>query len=810
MVCITTTMLFGFLSYRDLKANLEKQYKNESEYILNQTLLNFEHNFSSVETFLGQLEQALILLDNHEANSKEIAMLLHQYQDVSPSSGRIVYGLETGGYHQGSPGNFPFSYNPKEQIWYNKAVENKGEVFWTEPYLDFVSQEIIISAAKTVTNSNDFLGVISLNFSLTEMSKTISKSKIGEDGFVLLLSPNGTILANRDNNLIGESLFGNQLSNLLQSTKENYVLYTINEKEYLLHSDIIEQNGVSLVSGIDTTEINKNLWNNLFPILIAGIISLVLFSIITYLAILRGVKPLKTLGSLMVMVENGNYNVRAKVKDYKEIMSLGQGFNNMLQAIKKRDRDLMISNEGLKAAEERLRKKYEELKESQKILKASEEKVKHLASSDFLTGLLNRRSLQDILENSIENKDDLKAVIFLDLDNFKTINDSLGHTFGDKVIVEVAKRLEMITTPNKDVARISGDEFILLIHELNTLAEAEKIAEEIVSIFEYPIMVETKSLNISASIGVALYPIHAASAEELLKIADMAMYRAKGTGKNGFRIFDEGMVHEVEEKLKIEMGIHKCLKKNEFELFFQPLFNTKEGRITQVEALLRTNSSELADFNILQIIQAAEITGQIIEIDQWVVKTACLYIQKINRSIEKPISISINISPLHIMQQDFVQSIKAIIEQTGVNPKWIELEITETSVMKSFDINKQKLEELKRIGISIHLDDFGTGYSSLSYLNSLPIDHLKIDKSFVDAMLHSEKESKIVETIINLAHNLGLQVVAEGVEHKEQFDMLENYCCELIQGYYISKPVNFEHIIKTLRYYNKENNLAKV
>ncbi|RQW75222.1 EAL domain-containing protein [Lysinibacillus composti] len=805
IVCFTTTLLFSALTYQSLNRNLVNQYKNESEYVLSQTLLNFQYEFSNIETFLEQLNQSLLLLNKHEGNSNDITLLLKQYQDMSPSGGRLIFGLENGGYYQANAGNFPFSYNPKEYNWYKDAISNKGEVIWTEPYLDFVSPKVIISAAKAVEGPEGILGVISLDFSLAEISHTISKSKVGEDGLVILLSSSGTMLANGDN-VISNSLFGNQHFEMIKATKERHVPYEINNEKYLLHSNTIKQNGMTIVTAINEKEIRSNVIKSLLPILVAGVLCLVLFSFIAYIGTLRGVKPLKKLGTLMATVESGNYHVFARERDYKEVARLAKGFNSMIQAIKKRDRDLIISNEELKSTEERLRSKYEELKESQRILKASEEKVKQLASYDSLTGLLNRRSLLEVLYKEVENNTNqmLKAIIFLDLDNFKVINDSLGHSFGDKLIIEVAKLLNSISIKKKDVARISGDEFILLFHDLKSIEQVEWISSEIISVFDSPVVVNGKSLNISASIGVAIYPIHATTTEELLKIADMAMYRAKETGKNGFQIFDEGMKHEVEEKLKIELGIRECLKNNGFELFFQPLYNTQAKRITQVEALLRVKSSALSAFNIMQIIQTAEVTGQIIDIDKWVIRSACESIQRINHYLDEPINISINISPLHIMQQDFVRNIRDIIIDTGVFPDWIELEITETSIMKSFEVNKRKLEELKRLGISIHLDDFGTGYSSLSYLNSLPIDHLKIDKSFIDAMLQSEKERKIVETIINLAHNIGLHVVAEGVEYEEQFDMLNSYNCELIQGYYISKPANFEYITRTIKQYNEE------
>lgn len=576
---------------------------------------------------------------------------------------------------------------------------------------------------------------------------------------------------------------------------------TIQGKDYLLHSDMIEQNGMSLVAAISEEEIAQNIFKGQLSIVMIGLLCLLLFGTITYLVVLRGIRPLRKLSTLIASVETGNYEVLAKENDYTEIARLSTGFNNMIQAIKKRDQELLISNQELILADEKLQGKYVELQESQKILQAREEKIEHLASRDSLTGLLNRRSLQEILTTSLEREQNghLTAVIFLDLDNFKMVNDSLGHSFGDKLIIEVAKKLTSLSHLHKDVARISGDEFIVVLHDLTSTEQAERLAEEIVSLFNAPISVETRMLNVTASVGAALHPLHGETAEELLKTADMAMYRAKNLGKNRYRLFDESIQQETEEKLKIELGIRESLKNNEFELFFQPLYNTIEGRSTSVEALLRTNSSALSNYNTFQIIQTAEMTGQIIEIDKWVLKEACHAVQKMNHTMKQPVHMAVNISAIHIMQPDFVTGVRKIIEASGVSPKWIELEITETSMMNSFDSNKLKLEELREMGISIHLDDFGTGYSSLSYLNNLPIDHVKIDKSFVDEMLQTEKDRKFIQNIIKLAHTIGLQVVAEGVESKEQFEILEKFKCELIQGYYISKPVNFENIIHFLK-----------
>ncbi|CAM5207204.1 Diguanylate cyclase (GGDEF)-like protein OS=Ureibacillus acetophenoni OX=614649 GN=SAMN05877842_108161 PE=4 SV=1 [Ureibacillus acetophenoni] len=796
LMCLTTMTLFGFFASKSIMQNIELQYKKESEFVLNQTVNSFESSFYSVENFLEQLEETLLV--RPKVSSDELEMLFNTYQSIMPANSSLIYGYLNGQIYQGKEMNIPSDFNPTNRKWYTKAIENKSNVIWTEPYFDFFNQHIVISAAIYVDGANNN-GVIAIDFELSDLSKIISDSKLGDNGLVMLLNQNGTVIANRDNYLIGEPLFSEPYEEKMIETSTSYIPYVIDGQNYIIHSDNIQQNGMSIMTAISEEEINNKLIENLLPILVTCVICILLFSIIGYGVTLIWTRPLKKLGILMNHAENGNYHVRAKVKSYQEVTRLAKGFNSMIRAINKRDRELSISNRELKQTEEQLRRKYEELKESQRILKVSEEKVAHLASHDSLTGLLNRRSLIDELDRSIIiDGNSAKAVIFIDLDNFKMINDTLGHSFGDRLIIEVANMLKNISPLYKHVARISGDEFILIIHDIENEEQAAKIAKELVKLFDTGIVIDSKVLNVTASIGVALYPKHALTSEDLLKTADMAMYRAKGSGKNGYRLFDEGIQKEIEEKSEIEAGIRNGLESNGFELNYQPLFHTVDKKITCIEALLRVKSPELKKFNIMKIIQTAELTGQIIEIDNWVLENACNAIKQINNHLSTPINISVNISPIHIMQQDFVANVRNIVKESGIPPQWLELEITETSLMKSFEINLKKLEDLKEMGISIHLDDFGTGYSSLSYLNSLPIDHVKIDKSFVDVMLQSEKERKIIETIISLAHNTGLQVVAEGVEEKEQFDMLVKNNCELIQGYFISKPLSFEKVVLLL------------
>lgn len=473
----------------------------------------------------------------------------------------------------------------------------------------------------------------------------------------------------------------------------------------------------------------------------------------------------------------------------------------LIVGVRKRDAELLASNRELADAEDRLRRQFNDLKRAQQILRASEERIKRLAYTDSLTGLSNREKLVEKLAEALdtaENGTAGGAVMYIDLDNFKSINDTMGHTVGDKVLIEIAHKFLKVGGRDKTVARIGGDEFILLVEGPDYLQKSADITESIVKIFEKPVVIEGKSFNVTTSIGVVLYPAHGTTAEELMKKADLAMYKAKQCGKNCCRTFDESMELEILTRVNIENCLRSALPNNELSLHYQPQFGVQDHRITCMEALLRWNSPALGRVSPLSFIKVAEEIGLIVGIEKWVLKNACFFAKKLNGNADNPVKISVNISSVHIMQREFVENVRSILEETGVNPCRIGLEITETVMMESFESNKNKLEELKRLGMEIYLDDFGSGYSSLNYLQNLPIDYVKIDKGFIDTLLNSERNGRITAAIVELAHNIGLKVVAEGVESREQYDLLAEYKCDLIQGYFISRPVPAEDVVTFL------------
>ncbi|QGQ99663.1 EAL domain-containing protein [Paenibacillus psychroresistens] len=778
-VSTITILIFGYVSHMNTKTSIEKTYFHESDLVLRQTVMAFENLIKSSEATMEQFSSSVLIKQaSYIKDPSSISPLLEVYQKTVPQSSALKLGLTTGAMYTGTKMSIPPSYDPRTKAWYTKALESpSNHIVWTEPYIDYMTQKIIISAAKTIySKTGEVVGVLAIDFDVSKISSSISFSRIGEQGFVMLLNPNGVIIANKDDYLIGESIFGEQLQEMVNKSTRAQTPFILHGNKYYLKSASFGDNGMMVMTAVNIKEINTALLKELSSVFIIAIICLLVYGILAYAATLKGIAPLQKLVLLMQSAEKGNYQVHAEMKNYREIGALSSGFNQMIQGISERDAQLMVTNSELKA---------------------SEEKIMLLAYYDVLTGLHNRRNLFETLNKVISKQvnSDAKAVFFIDLDNFKTINDTLGHATGDAVLKEAALRIQELAGPEDIVARIGGDEFILIIHIVDLIPDTIRVAQRLLGLMENPIKIDAVSQAVTASIGIALYPKHGVTPEALLQKADMAMYKAKASGRNNYHIFDESIQQAINEKALIKNGIREALKDDLFELMYQPLFDLREWRTTSVEALLRSKSAALAGKTTLDIIEVAEQTGQIVKIDKWVFKKACQFAKIINQDSDERIKVSINVSSFQIGQSDFVKFIKNALTEVGVSPRCIELEITETVMMDSFEANRQKLDELRQLGIHIHLDDFGTGFSSLNYMKNLPIDDVKIDKSFIDSMLHSERDQKITKAIVDLAHNIGLKVTVEGVESEAQFEMLRTYECDVLQGYFISKPLSEDDII---------------
>ena len=417
------------------------------------------------------------------------------------------------------------------------------------------------------------------------------------------------------------------------------------------------------------------------------------------------------------------------------------------------------------------------------------------ARHDPLTGLPNRKRLMELLTDRIARSRRTNwAVVWIDLDRFKPINDALGHQMGDMLLQAVAGRLQNCIARTDTAARIGGDEFVLLLDSAD-LNSATAIASRVVAVLSEAFVISEHKLVITASVGVARFPEHGATADELLRNADMAMYQAKRGGKNSFCVFDPNLAEGVSGQLEMDNLLRSALDNDEMFLLFQPQV-TSSGKIAGVEALLRWNNPVIGMVSPAQFIPLAEENRSIDEIGVWVLRSACIQ-AALWREQGHSIKMSVNVSAVQFANTDFVDTVAQVIEDTGMLPRLLELEITETSVMRDMEHCITQMQRLRDMGVRIAIDDFGTGNSSLSYLCSLPVDTLKIDRSFVQGI--GEGGMPVIRAIMDLGRNMGLTLVAEGVEHEHQNRALRAEGCDLIQGFYFFKPMSAEALLCQLQ-----------
>ncbi|MBF0335299.1 MAG: EAL domain-containing protein [Alphaproteobacteria bacterium] len=430
--------------------------------------------------------------------------------------------------------------------------------------------------------------------------------------------------------------------------------------------------------------------------------------------------------------------------------------------------------------------------------KRSEERIKNLAYFDSLTGLPNRRLFGDRLSMAIANahrNSHHLAVMFLDLDLFKRINDTLGHNVGDAVLVETATRLSATVREGDTVARLGGDEFTILLPELKEPEDAAKLAARLIAVVKEPFVIEGHELYVTTSIGISIHPEDGATVENMLKNADTAMYRAKDLGRNSYQMYTPAMNARSFERLSMESNLKHAVTRDELVLAYQVKIDMVSGKVSGIEALCRWLHPTLGLVPPSDFIPLAETVGLIGEIGEWVLRAAC----RQNRAWQDrglpPIRMAVNVSAQQFRDQDVASVVAAILDETGLDARWLELELTETVLMQRVDEISKILARLRGMGVRIAVDDFGTGYSSLSYLKRMPIDSLKIDRSFVRDLGVDRDDAEIVSTIIAMAHNLKLKAVAEGVETAEQAAWLRAQGCDEIQGFLISRPVSAEDLV---------------
>ena len=498
-------------------------------------------------------------------------------------------------------------------------------------------------------------------------------------------------------------------------------------------------------------------------------------------------EPIFTLRDNMTDASSGNLEVKCDVASDDEFGDLSRMFNSMMDIISNNYKELSASKAALEVSEQELKKNYAH--------------IEQLAYHDGLTGLYNRVAFMKYAYKIFHDASvgaSKHAIFFIDLDNFKNINDTLGHDYGDLLLKDVSDRMLSCIASDDILARNGGDEFLILKNRFDTVDDLENFASQLVNVVHHPFILNDETAVVSMSVGIAVFPNNGLTVSELIKNADIAMYNAKNSGKNSYRFFDSYMEDDVNRKNDLADILSHVIDKNEIYLQSQPQVNVESGQVTGYEALMRIESELVGFISPAEFIPIAEETGIINILGEWALIEACNFNQVLIKSGFGPLRVSVNVSTTQLKDDHLIDIIKSIPGKTGMDLKHLEIEITESVLMNSFEHNLKLINQMKELGCSIALDDFGTGYSSFNYLTQIPIDTLKIDKSFIDGICSNEKDRCIADSIIDLAHKMDISVVAEGVEDNEQLQILQNQFCDTLQGYLFSKPLNSTDFIELL------------
>lgn len=498
-------------------------------------------------------------------------------------------------------------------------------------------------------------------------------------------------------------------------------------------------------------------------------------------------EPIFTLRDNMTDASSGNLDVKCDVASDDEFGDLSRMFNSMMDIISNNYKELSASKAALEVSEQELKKNYAH--------------IEQLAYHDGLTGLYNRVAFMKYAYKIFHDASvgaSKHAIFFIDLDNFKNINDTLGHDYGDLLLKDVSDRMLSCIASDDILARNGGDEFLILKNRFDTVDDLENFASQLVNVVHHPFILNDETAVVSMSVGIAVFPNNGLTVSELIKNADIAMYNAKNSGKNSYRFFDSYMEDDVNRKNDLADILSHVIDKNEIYLQYQPQVNVESGQVTGYEALMRIESELVGFISPAEFIPIAEETGIINILGEWALIEACNFNQVLIKSGFGPLRVSVNVSTTQLKDDHLIDIIKSIPEKTGMDLKHLEIEITESVLMNSFEHNLKLINQMKELGCSIALDDFGTGYSSFNYLAQIPIDTLKIDKSFIAGICSNEKDRCIADSIIDLAHKMDISVVAEGVEDNEQLQILQNQFCDTLQGYLFSKPLNSTDFIELL------------
>ncbi len=627
-----------------------------------------------------------------------------------------------------------------------------------EGYVSSSASEPMFAIARIIRspfNREMITGILVVELSAGSLEEALSGLRLGTGGGYAVVEPGGTIVYAEDERSI-ETLYAGAMPTHITRDRDGIAQgsFYADDKDGVSHYYAYQQSTVSgwyMIGYYPREELLAPMRDMVERILWIAVLCGVAASLIVGYLVQLGVGlPLTKLRLLMHEGEKGNLNVRTEYRADNDIGDLGRAFNRMMDQIT-------------------------------------------LAYYDTLTNLPNRRLLMDRMQDALtraEQQQGQFAVLFVDIDRFKMVNDSLGHQAGDVLIQQVGQRLLACVQQSDTVARIAGDEFVILLPRA-TEDTVGSMAETMLEVLRHPFGVMEQELFITGSIGIALYPADGRDAETLVKCADMAMYEAKARGKNNVKRYLPEMAERSNERMRIENDLHRALEHEEFQLYYQPRADAGTGRILGCEALIRWKHEQMGLVPPDRFIPVAEETGLIVPIGEWVLREACRQNKAWQDAGREPGRVSVNVSAKQF-ESGLTETIDRILEETGLDGRWLEIEITESVLIENEGTITDTLHQLKSRGIHLSIDDFGTGYSSLAFLMKFEVDTLKIDKSFIHDILEHPDNQMIASAVIQLAHNLGMKVVSEGVETQEEYDFLLDKGSDEVQGYLISRPLPAE------------------
>jgi len=722
----------------------------------------------------------------------------------------VFLGTEDGGYMEYPRFQAVQPYEPRLRPWYQYTIHNQ-EIRVSEPYLTKVSNEMVVSFTKRIKNREDAeVGVIGITVNLYDLTTTINNIKIGKSGHILLMSPDHKFLVSphhpdwimKTPEELGISSFkamGREDETVFESKLDNI--------DRVINVVTARDSGWHIISAVEKSEILQKARAVTNILLIIYAITFVLIFLIVFQISKRFTRPILEISSVINRMTDFDFNFSTNLKAYTKqkdeigtaaaaLVDMHDHYTEFIDQVKYIDTEIQninIEKNDLLKVEVSKNNPFHGVIDSMNTLL---EKIHHefkyinfIALHDSLTRLPNRRQFIDLLTAKLSSGK-RGAVILLDLDDFKGINDTLGHVFGDRVIEGIAERLAEVADENVVVSRFGGDEFLVLVERGDDEEELDHLIQRIKSAFGSVIQIDNNNIEIRFSMGISLFPEDGTDVNQIVMNADLAMYSVKNSGKNGSKYFNSSMMKSQINKSKIEILLREAIEKDGFDLVYQPKVELKTGDISGYEALLRLKGSDIPPAEFVPI---AEINGSIVRIGRIVTEKVVEQLSDWRKSgLElKPVSINFSANQLH--DSGYLDFISQLMKKHNIEPRFIEIEITESIFLENKQATLIFLKKLKEMGIQISIDDFGTGYSSLNYLTFLPVDKIKLDRS-LNLRFLATKNTKVMSSMIALVHSLGLTVIAEGIETLDQVEKMKAAECDFIQGYYFSRPLGPEKI----------------